>query len=82
VQVISGAPGNSLEPSLGICHAEAKLEPFMHAYGVRMSVGSLSRLPTLTAKIESMTECLLFDRSKLKAAAPLPDQFKPFPKHE
>ncbi|WP_085340732.1 hypothetical protein [Aquidulcibacter paucihalophilus] len=56
VQVISGAPRNSLEPSPGICHVEAKLEPFMHACGVSITVASLCGFPTLTAMIESMTE--------------------------
>lgn len=56
VQVISGGPGNSLEPPIGIYRGGPKLESFMRACGVRMSVGSLSRLPALTAAIEGVIE--------------------------
>lgn len=53
VQVISGGSGNSLEPSIGVYRSGPKLEAFMRACGVRMSVGASSRLPTLAAAIET-----------------------------
>ncbi len=52
--VISGGSGNSQEPPIGIYRGGPKLESFMRACGVRMSIGSLSRLPTLVVAIESV----------------------------
>lgn len=54
VQVISGGSGTSNAPSIGIYRSGPKLEAFMRACGVRMSIGSGSRLPALAAAIEEV----------------------------
>lgn len=54
VQVISGGSGTSMLPSIGIYRSGPKLESFMRACGVRMSMGSASRMPTLAAAIEGV----------------------------
>jgi Abortive infection C-terminus len=63
VDVISGGSGNDTAPPIGIYRSGPKLERYMRQCGVTMSVGSGSRLPTLTAAIiqtmeEGRTESL------------------------
>lgn len=51
VMVISGGGGNDSARPIGIYRSGPKLESYMRRCGVMMSVGSSSRLPTLTAAI-------------------------------
>jgi hypothetical protein len=51
VDVISGGSGNDTARPIGIYRSGPKLERFMRQCGVTMSIGSGSRLPTLTAAI-------------------------------
>jgi hypothetical protein len=54
VQIISGGGGNSMDPPIGIYRSGPKLEAFMRACGVSMSIGAASRLPTLANSIENV----------------------------
>ncbi len=56
VDVISGGSGNDTTPPIGIYRSGPKLERYMRQCGVTMSVGSGSRLPTLTAAIMQTME--------------------------
>ena len=47
-QVISGGSGNETSLPIGIYRSGPKLESFMRACGVMMTIGSGSRVPTLT----------------------------------
>lgn len=71
VQVISGGSGNSPDPPIGIYRGGPKLEAFMRGCGVRMSIGSQSRMPTLAAAIEGVMDAGDVDtlRRILEAAA-------------
>lgn len=51
VDVISGGSGNDTTPPIGIYRSGPKLERYMRQCGVTMTIGSGSRLPTLTAAI-------------------------------
>lgn len=54
VQVISGGSGNSITPPIGIYRSAPRIDAFMRACGVRMAIGSGSRVPTLAAAIEGV----------------------------
>lgn len=52
--VISGGRGNGVGPPIGLYRTAAQIEAFMRALGVRMEIGSGSRVPTLTAVLEDL----------------------------
>jgi hypothetical protein len=54
VNIISGGNGNSATPSIGIYRSGPKIEAFMRACGVRMSIGNGSRMPALAAAVEDV----------------------------
>ena len=56
VQVISGGSGDDRTPPIGIYRTGSKLEGFMRACGVPMSLGGGSRVPVLTSTLLRVIE--------------------------